>query len=143
MPKVIKEIIIVLLAILISMLALAVVLYDYLPSKIQTKETITYSATDSVKELLQDSVATDNSNIILTYEVTGSDLNTFEKQKEYVPGKQNPFAVYTEPVEETDEDENTTGQTTDGNNTTSTKNTTSTTNTTNSTKSYFKNTSTK
>lgn len=143
MPKVVKEIIIVLLAILLSMLALAVVLYDYLPSKIQTKETITYSATDSVRELLQDSVATDNSNIILTYEVTGSDLNTFEKQKEYVPGKQNPFAVYTEPVEETDEDENTTEQTTDGNNTTSTKNTTSTTNTTNSTKSYFKNTSTK
>lgn len=143
MPKVIKEIIIVLLAILLSMLALAVVLYDYLPNKIQVKETITYSATDSVKELLHDSVAEDNSEVILTYEVTGTDLNRFEKDKEYVPGKQNPFAVYVEPVEETDENGNTIAQPADGNNTSSTKNTTNTTNTTNSTKSYFTNTSTK
>lgn len=141
MPKVIKEIIIVLLAILLSMLALAVVLYDYLPSKIQVKETITYSATDSVRELLQDSVATDNSEVILTYEVTGSDLKRFEKDKEYVPGKQNPFAVYTEPVEETDENGNTIKQPTDGGDTTtSPKNTT---NTTNTTKSYFKDNGTK
>lgn len=143
MPRVIKEIIIVLLAILLSMLALAVVLYDYLPSKIQTKETITYTASDSVKELLQDTVAKDDSNIILTYEVTGTDLTTFEKTNEYVPGKQNPFAVYVEPEEETDENGNLIEQPADGNNTTSTKNTTNTTNTTNSTKSYFINTSTK
>lgn len=143
MPKIIKEIIIVLLAILLSMLALAVVLYDYLPSKIQTKETITYSQADSVKELLQDTVATDDSNIILTYEVTGSDLNTFEKQKEYVPGKQNPFAVYAEKVEETAEGENPD----DGNSSDGTKKTTKIeedkSNTENTTKSYFKNTSTK
>ena len=148
MPKVIKEIIIVLLAILVSMLALAVVLYDYLPNKIQTKETITYSATDSVKELFQDSVAQDNSEVILTYEVTGSDLNRFEKDKEYVPGKQNPFAVYTEPVEETDENGNTISGTTDGASQSSSKNTTNTTTTnttatTNSTKSYFKENGTK
>ena len=143
MPKVIKEIIIVLLAILISMLALAVVLYDYLPSKIQTKETITYSATDSVKELLQDSVATDNSNIILTYEVTGSDLNTFEKQKEYVPGKQNPFAVYAEKVEETTEEDNSNADNSSDETKKTTKIEENKSNTENTTKSYFKNTSTK
>lgn len=150
MPKIIKETIIVLLAILVSMLALAVVLYDYLPSRIQSKETITYSQSDSVKGLLQDAVATDNSNIILTYEVTGTDLNTFEKEKEYVPGKQNPFAVYVEEVEETEEGETSSNENTStGTNTIKTKNTNSTeedttnTTSTNTTKSYFKNTSTK
>lgn len=144
MPKVMKEIIIVLLAILLSMLILAVVLYDYIPNRIQSEETATYSATESVKALLQDPVADESSNIILTYEVTGTDLTNYEKAKEYVPGKQNPFAVYSE---ETTEEENQTGT---KNTNSSSQNTSdenqdggTTENGQTNTSSYFKNTGTK
>ena len=143
MPKVIKEIIIVLLVILLSMLIFSVLLYDYIPNRIQSKETVTYSATDDVKTLLQDSVAQDSENIILTYEVTSTDLTNYEKAKEYVPGKQNPFAVYTEQTKET------TTNTTDSNSSSKENNTTNEqkneTNEvqTNTSGSYFKNTGTK
>ncbi len=120
MPKFIKETIIVLLVILASMLIFAVLLYDYIPNRIQSKETVSYTATDSVKSMLQDSVAKETENIILTYEVTGSDLTNYEKAKEYVPGKQNPFAVYTAPVEDKEEGESDGG----GKNTSSNKSST-------------------
>lgn len=147
MPKIVKEIIIILLVILVSMLIFAVLLYDYIPNRIQSKETVTYTATDSVKTMLQDSVAKETENIILTYEVTGTDLNSYEKAKEYVPGKQNPFAEYKAPVDE--EREEGEGET---KNTTSTKSTSSKSSSSSSSKtdentnesgSYFKKTGTK
>ena len=147
MPKIVKEIIIILLVILVSMLIFAVLLYDYIPNRIQSKETVTYTATDSVKSMLQDSVAKETENIILTYEVTGSDLNSYEKAKEYVPGKQNPFAEYKAPVDE--EGEEGEGEI---KNTTSTKSTSSKSSSSSSSKteentnesgSYFKKTGTK
>ena len=149
MPKAMKEIIIVLLAILLSMLILAVVLYDYIPNRIQSKETVTYSATDSVKELLQDPVAEDNSNIILTYEVTSTDLTNYEKAKEYVPGKQNPFAAYSNQQEETTENTNTSSSqnadssSKEASTSSQSQNEVTTENEKQNTTSYFKNTGTK
>lgn len=98
MSKIIKEIIIVLLVILLSMLIFSVALYEYIPSRKQSAALTTYTATESVTNLLQDSVATENSEVILTYEVTNTDLNNYEKANEYVPGKQNPFAAYSAPT---------------------------------------------
>ena len=147
MPKFIKEIIIILLIILVSMLIFAVLLYDYIPNRIQSKETITYTATDSVKSMLQDSVAKDTENIILTYEVTGSDLTNYEKAKEYVPGKQNPFEVYKNPddVKDEDEDKNTvtTKSSKDSNTLNSTSSSSKVEEDTNETSSYFKKAGTK
>lgn len=153
MPKIIKEIIIILLVILASMLIFAVLLYDYIPNRIQSKESVTYTATDSVKSMLQDSVAKETENIILTYEVTGTDLNSYEKAKEYVPGKQNPFAEYKAPVDDEGENE---GEGEGSKSTSSTKSTSSskssstsstssskTEENTNTSSSYFKKTGTK
>ena len=145
MKNIVKETIIILLVILLSMLIFAVVLYDFVPNKIQSKETATYSATDEVKTLLQDSVAQESENIILTYEVTSTDLTNYEKAKEYVPGKQNPFEVYTEkPSESETNTTNTTnlGSGTKEDNTTSGNKSTANTST-NTSGSYFKNTGTK
>lgn len=145
MPKVMKEIIIILLVILLSMLILAVVLYDFIPNRIQSKETTVYSATDSVKELLQDTVANDNSNIILTYEVTSTDLTNYEKAKEYVPGKQNPFAVYSKNTDETTEENKEANNKNANSSSPSSGNTdnVATENGQSNTTSYFKNTGTK
>lgn len=145
MPKFVKETIIVLLVILASMLLFAVLLYDFIPNRIQTKETVSYTASESVRSMLQDSVAKETENIILTYEVTGTDLTNYEKAKEYVPGKQNPFEVYTAPVKEEEEEkvENSTTTT----KTSSSKSTSSSNSVagedTNTSTSYFKKTGTK
>lgn len=145
MKNIVKETIIILLVILLSMLIFAVVLYDFVPNKIQSKETATYSATEDVKALLQDSVAQESENIILTYEVTSTDLTNYEKAKEYVPGKQNPFEVYTEKPSESDTNTTNTTDSSSGtkeNNTTSGNKSTANTST-NTSGSYFKNTGTK
>lgn len=147
MPKFIKEIIIILLVILVSMLIFAVLLYDYIPNRIQSKETVSYTATDSVKSMLQDSVAKETENIILTYEVTGSDLTNYEKAKEYVPGKQNPFAEYKAPVEEEEEQNTTTTKSSSSSKSSSSASSKSssskTEENTNESGSYFKKTGTK
>ena len=151
MLKVIKEIIIVLLVILLSILIFAVALYEYIPNKIQTKQISEYAAPEDVKTLLQESVsATGTEEVILTYEVTSNDLTNYEKAKEYVPGKQDPFAVFMGRTEDEDATNSTnTGSggsgTSSGNTTKETKSNTikNDTNTTNTTSSYFKDTGTK
>ncbi len=108
MTKIIKEIIIMLLVCLATMLVFAIVLYKYIPGKKQIPEITTYVATEQVQDLLEDTVdqKKDEDRIIFTYEVTKGDLAGYQTTKDYVPGKTNPFAEYSaeasgEPVERT------------------------------------------
>lgn len=95
MAKAIKEIIIMLLICLITMLILAIVLYKYIPNRKVVPEVVTYTATEDIQDLLNDNIDTksDSDNVILTYEVTSSDLKNYQDINTYVPGKSNPFAV--------------------------------------------------
>lgn len=95
--KVVKEIIILLLVCLVTMLLLAVVFYNYLPARKIVPEVVTYKASDTVTELLADNIDSTDNDVLLTYEggeyeVTKSDLKNYENIKKYVPGKSNPFA---------------------------------------------------
>ena len=95
MAKAIKEIIIMLLICLVAMLILAIVLYKYIPNRKVVPEVVTYAATEEVQDLLNDNIDTksDSDNVILTYEVTSSDLKNYQSTNTYVPGKSNPFAA--------------------------------------------------
>ena len=95
MAKAIKEIIIMLLICLVTMLILAIVLYKYIPNRKVVPEVVTYTATEDVQDLLNDNIDTksDSDNVILTYEVTSSDLKNYQSTNTYVPGKSNPFAA--------------------------------------------------
>ena len=95
MAKAIKEIIIMLLICLATMLILAIVLYKYIPNRKVVPEVVTYTATEEVQDLLNDNIDTksDSDNVILTYEVTSSDLKNYQSTNTYVPGKSNPFAA--------------------------------------------------
>lgn len=73
MEKVIKKIIIGLSICLITILFLSILLYKYIPSKKDIPEIKTYTATEDVQELLE--YQTNSNNVILTYEVTASDLS--------------------------------------------------------------------
>ena len=91
MAKVIKEIIIMLVICLLTMLVLAIALYRYIPNRKAVPEVVTYTASEDVQDLLEDNIDTKD-NVILTYEVTASDLSGYQSTNTYVPGKSNPFA---------------------------------------------------
>ena len=94
MAKVIKEIIIMFVICLLTMLVLAIALYRYIPNRKAVPEVVTYTASEDVQDLLEDNIDTksDQDNVILTYEVTASDLSGYQSTNTYIPGKSNPFA---------------------------------------------------
>ena len=143
MLKAIKEIIIMLLVCLVGILLFAVVFYEYIPARKIVAEVSTYTTSEEVEELLADDIDSQDSDVILTfqegnYEVTSSDLNSYQVTDDYVPGKANPFAAVAEDVD--DDASNTNSTNTDGNTTGS--NTDTNTDTTNDDE-YFTNTGTK
>ena len=99
MTKIIKEIIIMLLICLISMLILAVVLYDYVPNRKVVAEVSTYSTSQEVEAQLADDIDSEEKEVVLTYEVTSKDLSSYEIANEYIPGKANPFAAAAQSVD--------------------------------------------
>ena len=91
--NIIKEIIIVLLLALAIILILGVLLYRYTAYNKVLPEAVSYTTPDNIKEELASSTNVEEQQPILTYEVTASDLKTYEKTKEYVQGRRNPFAA--------------------------------------------------
>lgn len=93
--KIIKEAMIVLIACLVAILLFAVILYGFIPNRKIVKEIKEYKTTDQVSEQLSDKVDAENEQVVLTYEVTKSDLNNYKITDDYVPGKVNPFSELT------------------------------------------------
>ena len=83
--NIIKEIIIVLL------LILGILLYEYVPNNKIIPQQVSYTTPENVKEELSTSENVDDSQVIMTYEVTATDLTNYKKTKDYVSGKKNPF----------------------------------------------------
>ena len=98
--KIFKEIMIMLLVCLVGILLFAVVFYQYIPNRKEVPAVKNYEASEQVLEQLSDDVNREKDKIIKTYEVTSVDLNNYKVEKEYVPGKANPFATTTNNVEE-------------------------------------------
>lgn len=119
---IIKEIIIALLLCLAIILILGVLLYGYVPTNKVIPEKVSYTTPSNVKEELSQVNGVDESEVILTYEVDSTDLNNYQKIKDYKPGKANPFSSY--------ETENTQSNTTAGNTTSANSTTGATTNST-------------
>mgnify|MGYP000074358140 FL=1 len=107
--NIIKEIIIVLLLILAIILILGILLYEYVPNNKIIPQQVSYTTPENVKEELSTSENVDDSQVIMTYEVTATDLTNYKKTKDYVSGKKNPF-------ESINSQNTTTGNTTTGSN---------------------------
>ena len=116
MTRAIKEIIIMLLICLVAMLGLAIALYRYIPSKKAVPEIAKYTVSEQVQDLLEDNIdsKSDKDRVILTYEVTKSELTGYQKTNDYIPGKSNPFGNVEKTI--TEEDETSTGDNNSGNN---------------------------
>lgn len=122
--NIIKEIIIILVLCLAIILLTGILLYDYVPSKKVIPEKVSYTTPENVKEELNKTQGIDESQVVLTYDVDATDLRNYKRVNDYVPGKQNPFSSYIQPVEDTEGDNttnpngnSTTGNTTSGNTT--------------------------
>ena len=127
--KTVKEIIIMLLVALVTMLLLAIALYQYIPSKKIVPDVTEYHVSESVQDLLEDDIdnRANQDNVILTYEVTSSDLKNYQKTNDYVPGKSNPFAAYTQTTTEDASGESSTTKNNTNGTTSKTKSNTNTT----------------
>lgn len=90
--KVFKEIVIILLLVLAILLVLGVFLYDYIPMNKVVPKIEQYEAPNNVKQELQESVEDEQNTMTpIVYEINNSDLNLYERTKDYDKGKVNPF----------------------------------------------------
>ena len=94
--KILKEIIISLLSCFLILLILGVVFYRFIPKNKIVPETIKYQASQEVQSEINSEVDSNSNKIIKTYEITASDLEKYQKNKDYDPGKNNPFAPITD-----------------------------------------------
>ena len=101
---IIKELGIVLLLLVAVILVLAILFYEYIPNNktvpIKIQE---YKVPEDIKQELQESIPTEQ-NIVRTYYIDSTDLNLYESTNDYDKGKANPFADYTDKVNNTIED---------------------------------------
>lgn len=126
--KIIREMIIMLLLCLAVILLLGVVLYTYVPGNKTMPEKVSYTVPSDIKKELETNSLTENSQVILTYEINSNDLTNYQKSDRYKAGKPNPFSEYaTEQNTEDNGQTNNNGETT-GNTTTSTSANTTNTN---------------
>lgn len=101
---IIKEIGIGALVLIAIVLILGIIFYDYIPSnktvpiKIQA-----YSMPEDIKEDL-DKAIPDEQEIVKTYSIDNTDLDTYEATNDYDKGKPNPFAAYGDEVQNSSSD---------------------------------------
>ena len=100
----IKELIISLLVCLLVLIGLSFLFYNFIPNNKVIPEKIEYKASDEIKKELNSEVDNSSDKIIKTYEITASDLEQYQKNNEYNPGKKNPFA----PISQESTEDNTT-----------------------------------
>lgn len=96
LKSIIKEIIIMLLVCLAILLVLCVLLYDFIPSNKVLPAEVSYSPSEEIKHELESAVQGEQTEVVLSYEVTSTDLKNYEKSDDYNAGKVNPFSEYIE-----------------------------------------------
>lgn len=138
--SIIKELIIILLLALAIILVLGILLYEYVPSKKILPEDISYSTSQEVKQLLEETKEVSEESIPITYSVTASDLSNYQKIKQYKAGKANPFSSYSTNSTEGSNNTNSTNNSTSSN---GSNNSSTTENTNTSGGSYFQDKGTK
>lgn len=93
---IVKEAIIMLLICLAILLVLCVLLYNYIPSNKILPAEVSYQASEEIQKELDSAVNGETTEVILSYEVTSTDLKNYEKSDDYNAGKVNPFSAYVE-----------------------------------------------
>ena len=91
---VMKEIIIMLLLCLAILLVLGVLFYDYIPSNKIVPNKVAYTTPENISSELTEDI-NNGAMVNITYQLDDSQIDVSKKNKEYDPGKQNPFDTFT------------------------------------------------
>ena len=92
-----KQVVIVILACIAILLALALILYQYIPSnKVIPSKVEAYTMPENIKSEISDSTQQELNGKAEIYEITDADLDMYKSSKSYNPGKSDPFAGYSE-----------------------------------------------
>ena len=95
MLKIIKEIFIYIILILLIALVFGILFYEQLPSNKIVPGKVQYTLPEKYEEELEKTLEDEEEQeILVTYTIEEEDLDRFEKNKEYNPGKVDPFADY-------------------------------------------------
>lgn len=142
--NIVKEIIIILLLTLAIILILGVLLYEYVPANKIIPEVVSYNTPENVREELASAESIEEQQMIMTYEITASDLKNYQRVNDYKAGKKNPFAAVSTSTENssTSNGTQTTGNTTNSSNSGNTTGSSQTSNEENNT-GYFQDKGTK
>lgn len=90
--SVLKELLITLLLVVAIILILTVLFYDSIPVNKVVPNQVTYTLPDNLKEEL-DKTVEEEQKVIVTYKIDDEDLDTYERNDSYNPGKIDPFSA--------------------------------------------------
>lgn len=97
--SIIKNIVISILIVVCIILILSLVFYNKIALNRVIPETEEYYLTDEMKEEIEKGKIEETEEVVITYSIDATDLKKYEKNKQYVKGKNHPFAAtsdYTE-----------------------------------------------
>ena len=95
--SIVKQVIIILLACVAILLALALILYQYVPNnKTIPLKVEPYSAPENIKTEISETTQQELNGQVEMYEITDEDLEMYRSTKSYNPGKSDPFVAYSE-----------------------------------------------
>lgn len=93
--KIFREIMLTILpSLAMILLIVGIVLYNFNPTTASLPEVPVYTTSSEVSAEINTSGIEDEKEIIQTYSVTQSQLDTYEQASSYIPGKAHPFSTY-------------------------------------------------
>lgn len=93
LKSVLKEIFIILLLSIAIILILGILFYGYIPINKDIPTAEAYITPNEVQKEMNENIIEENTVTVVTYEITGADLNVYEQTGSYPEGKANPFAL--------------------------------------------------
>lgn len=103
--KIVKEVFIMVLLILVILFVIGLLFYDVIPFK-EDITSVEYKPDEAVLKAVEEiqgntnQVTSNEDALLKSYSIDKEDLDIYANQKSYESGKQDPFAEYSEPIEE-------------------------------------------
>ena len=85
-----KNVFMLLLLIIIILLVFGIFFYNIIPSNKIVPEKVQYALPEQLQQELEATLEEDEKNVLVTYVVKESDMNKYEADKNYKPGKIDP-----------------------------------------------------
>lgn len=94
--EIIKDLIVSILIIICIIIILSLVFYNKIAITRVIPESEEYFLSEEMEEEIENSKIEEAQETVTTYYIDASDLKKYEKNKEYVKGKSNPFSMTSE-----------------------------------------------